>query len=352
LSAQPLVNVPSTQDQSYIPLFVGIGSAANTLGFATGDDYDSTNFVIGNFVNYSSPSYVAIPGGGIKTVGGNYINTSGTFQATAFNWYGVFTEYNVAIVAVIGGGLTWIAGGALRPWRPSNQRGIGTAPGAIAATDTSVQLTQDVSARMQPGQKVFIINQGHNSVSGNFAQTQVLTVLTAVPSLGGCLVTFTGEVGVTFDAGALVGAVTPNYTTTGVFDNTVSYLSHNDDSSCTPSSSGEGNSGSPDNGVVTGSMNYSAPTKQEQLWAGELDLPVYQTGASWNGTVGFHYGIQEFDPGSPVAIANGDAFGDGGTLQVWKAFLGNNACCLGPFTNPANTSSSGWTPEDPPPWLP
>jgi hypothetical protein len=347
--SQADTNPSLSADVTWTPLMFGVGSGANSMGVATADDVDFTQspWVFKNITNYYSA--------------GSQTSIASTFAASAFSWYGVFTEFGFVVVAIIGTSPVWLSGGTLRPWRPLNQRGVGNTVGALTGGSTSAVVTPDISARIQTGQKIMLVNNSHSHSSTNFSAINVVvtvsTVSAATPTTGECTIHFTGSItgagGTGFDTGALIGGIIPNVVSAGAPDNSQFYASHNADGSYTASAQGVGNSMSPDSGVLTAAMGSdSAPTTVDQLWAGELDIPIYDTTVGYKGQIGFLYGCQVFAPGSPVAVANLDVFGDGGNQFVWKAFLSTLACALGPISNPLNTATLNWTPTNPPPFLP
>lgn len=321
----------STGDAGYVPILLGHNSSPQTIGLATADDIDTSgsNADPKNYSNYTS---------------GNGITTPMTVQDAQFSFWIVICEFGIAVQVLIGGTYNSVCAMALRTAAPLNQRGVGIASAAISSGATSVTLTTDVSSRLSVGQQVLIMNQSHNSGSANWAAANALMTIASVTSGGGtCTINFTGTVPRNFDTAALVGAVCANLEGTGGsgLDQSAWLVSHNNDGSWT---SGGGNA-TGDSSVITSDMNsYESPTVDpQQLYAGELDLPILQTTFGRQGISGFAYCFQEF---AKTSVNPQDVFFDGSGPFVWKAFTGSNAAALGPLTNPLNTQTAPTT------WVP
>jgi hypothetical protein len=316
----------SLGDCDYVPIILGGSSNPFYIGFATGDDIDVATGAANprNACNWDSASG---------------ITSSTLIQDAAFSWWLCVCEFAICVVVDVSGSYSCFQAGTFRTPQPTSQRGVGIATTVINNGATSVTVAPDISSRIAVGQKVLIVNQSHSSTSTNWAAAPALmTVQTVVSGGSTATITFTAGTPNAFDTGALVGSVPQKYAGAGAsIDTATIYMSRNLDGTWTNDTSQTANV---DSNVITSQMeSYESPTQNPNvMYAGEIDIPAYQTTSPYKGACGFYYCSQYF---VGTGVNNQDAYGDPSNASVWKVFVGGtHGCGLGPFLNPLNTQAS------------
>ncbi len=325
-------------DKDYIPVLLGYGySGSNGLSFGTAEDVDAAGH---GAQPRSATNY-----------NGSYLSSYMTLQDASFSYWICVCEFGIVVETLVGSTYQGAAAGSFRTPQPLSQRGVGVSTAALPSGSNSVTVTPDISARVTPGQKVLIVNNSHNSTTAGWPSAPELLTVQSVSGTGSqATIVFSTTTGQNFDAGALVGSVPQKYAYVGGspgLDQNQVYMCRNLDGTYAGSQS---QTGTPDYSVITANMgSYEGPTSDPNvLYAGELDLPVYQSG-SYKGCCGYVYCLQEFATAS--SVSNGDVYADPSVAAVWKAFKGGNIFAMGPLLNPLNTTAS-MNPVASTPWIP
>jgi len=234
--------------------------------------------------------------------------------------------------------------GALRCPVGVNYYGATTATTTLTAgSSVSIPLSVDITSNLTVGQNIIIIDQSHSSSGAHKTSSEIQPIASMVSGASPSITVAT--LSNSYDTGALVGNVPQNcaISSTTTFGSTF-YMTRNNDGSWSGATT---NTATGDTTVVTSSLSgYNSPTGASSLnkgfFGGELDLPLYQTTAAYEGLSGFLIGVQMF---AGAGVASLDYYAD--LPLVWKGLFGatNANGAIGPLVNAQNTLTTvGWVP--------